>query len=123
MPKLYSIWYGEAAIAPGAYRHGIEMALASLPHAAPEAGRPGLGFLIVHRGSALAYVMLAWWDRENELPVRVFVRSDNAWRSAGESESFCVRDLEIIHYERNAYVETVLGGEQGGMDACLRRVP
>lgn len=120
--KLYSIRYGGAPIDLDAYGEGIEMALSRLPHADPEAGRPGLGFLIVHRGRGMDYVVLAWWDRENELPVRVFVRPDEDWRPAGESESFCVWDLEVMNHERNAYVETVLREKPDGAEAYLRRV-
>ena len=120
--KLYSVRYGDEPIDLDAYREGIGMALSRLPPADPEAGRPGLGFLIVHRGRGADYVVLAWWDRENELPVRVFVRADGDWRPAGESESFCVWDLEIVNHERNSYVETVLGEEPGGAAAYLRQV-
>jgi hypothetical protein len=43
----------------------------------------------------------------------VFVRQQSpgaTWRPARESESVCVWDLEVIWLERQAYVQTVLGG-------------
>lgn len=121
--KAYSVRYGDQPFDRSAHDEGLEMALASLPEADRAAGRPGLGFVIVHRGRGMDYVILAWWDRENELPVRVFVREDGPWRPARESESFCVWDLEIVAAERDAYVETVLSGDAGsGPEAYLERV-
>lgn len=106
--KGYSIRYGDRPVDWDDHREGIDLALASLPEANPAAGRPGLGFLVVHRGREAEYVVLAWWDRQNELPVRVFVRNEGPWRPARGGESFCVWDLEIVGRERDAYVETVL---------------
>lgn len=108
--KGYSVRYGERPVDWEEHREGIDLALAALPEADPAEGRPGLGFLIVHRGRAAEYVVLAWWDRQNELPVRVFVHNEGPWRPAGPSESFCVWDLELFAAERDAYVETVLAG-------------
>ena len=117
--KGYSVHHGERPVDWEEHREGIELALAALPKARPERGRPGLGFLIVHRGRGAEYVVLAWWDRQNELPIRVFVKSEGPWRPARESESFCVWDLEIVGRERDAYVETVLSS--GDADAYLAR--
>jgi len=118
--KGYSVRYGDRPVHWEEHREGIDLALAALPEAKPAEGRPGLGFLIVHRGRAAEYVVLAWWDRQNELPVRVFVRDGGPWRPAREDESFCVWDLEIIAHERDAYVETVLAGRDA--EAYLGRV-
>lgn len=107
--KGYTVRYGDRPVDWEEHRAGIDLALAALPEAKPAAGRPGLGFLIVHRGRGVEYVVLSWWDRENELPTRIFVRDEGPWRPAGR-ESFCVWDLEIFAAERDAYVETVLAG-------------
>ena len=112
--KHYGVRYGPDPLELERYREGLELALAELPEAAPENGRPGLGFVIMHRGRAAGYVVLAWWDRENELPVRVFLREEGPWRPARGGESFCVWDLEIMAHERDAYVATVLAGEPEG---------
>ena len=117
--KGYSIRYGEPPVDWDEHREGVELALAGLPEAEPDQGRPGLGFLLVHRGRAAVYVVLGWWDRQNELPVRVFVQNEGPWRPARESESFCVWDLEIIAAERDAYVATVLA--DGDAEAYLAR--
>lgn len=88
-----------------------EQALAALlPPVDIARGRPGAAFLILHQGAAVDYAVLAWWDRENELPTRVWIRRDGAWAPAADDESFCVWDLELLWFERNAWIETVLSG-------------
>jgi hypothetical protein len=99
----------------------IGLALAALPQA-PDAGCPGVGFLILHRGRGADYVVLGWWARENELPLRVFVRypgtDDDRWRPARGDESVCVWDLQVITHEREAYVATLMSGAD---PATMRR--
>jgi len=107
--KHYAISVDGSALDGDAFDEGISLARAALPQPAQAPGRPGVGFLIAHHGAGGDYAVLGWWDHENELPVRVFVRmeGEGRWRAAG-TESFCVWDLEVIWAEREAYVETVL---------------
>jgi hypothetical protein len=97
----------------GVFEPAIALALDTLPSPARAPGRPGVGFLIAHTGRGLWYTVLCWWDRENELPIRVWVaeQADGppAWRPAQGSESVCVWDLDIIWHEREAWVDTMLG--------------
>ena len=112
--KTYTISHDGSAIDLDQFTQGIELAAAILPRPGHAEGRPGVGFLIGHRGKGVDYVVIGWWDRENELPVRVFVRKQNGpWRAAAPSESFCVWDLEVIWHERQAYIDTLLSG--GGL--------
>jgi hypothetical protein len=98
------------------FEPGRALAYATLPDPARTPERLGVGFIIEHRGYGADYVVLAWWDRENEIPIRVVVREHSPgseFRYARGSESTCVWDLEVIGFERNAYVATVLsGGDQ-----------
>lgn len=120
--KEYAIRFGADALDRSSFEGGIARALRELPPPSLAEGRPGLGFLIVHRGCGADYVVLGWWDRENELPVRVVVRDGGEWRAAGPNESFCVWDLDVIAHERDAYVETMLAGPRGpGADGYLKR--
>ena len=115
--KLYSIAYGDPPSTWDQYwrdfEPGFARVLAELPTRARTADRIGAGFLIAHRGHGSSYVVLGWWDRENELPLRIAVR-DHAegahWRSPAASESVCVWDLEVIGHERDSYVASVLSG-------------
>ena len=111
--KRYSITCGPAPVDWVAFESGMEMAEAALPRPAVTAERPGVGFVIAHRGRTALYCVVGWWDNENELPVRVYVRGLDAnakWRAARGSESFCVWDLQVIGFEREAYVATLLAG-------------
>ncbi len=71
--KAYSILYGSAPLDRAAFDAGLALAQRELPTPAVAPGRPGLGFVIFHQGRSGPYLILAWWDNENELPVRVFL--------------------------------------------------
>jgi hypothetical protein len=115
--KLYTVRYGARPIDWDGFEPALRLAEEALPEPDPGRGRPGLGFLIAHQGRTGDYTVLAWWDRENELPLRVWVRRKptEPWRPAGDGESVCVWDLEIIGAERQAWVDTML--RRGGPDA------
>ncbi len=109
--KSYGIAYDRSGSADVSFDGAWSLAARSLPSPARTVERDGVGFAIAHRGRGIDYFVLAWWDRENELPLRVFVRyrgTGQAWRPATGSESVCVWDLEIIGFERDAYVATML---------------
>lgn len=100
----------------------LPLAPTVLPSPAQAQGRPGVGFVILHEGSGMHYVVLGWWDRENELPVVIWVREEGEeeWRPAEGVESFCVWDLQVMAHERDAYVEHVLSKpEAPDLDAYL----
>jgi hypothetical protein len=110
--KAYGITFGAAALDPARFVGGEALALAALPDPPRTDGRPGVGFLILHQGRTGDYAVLGWWDNENELPLRVFVRPpDGGWRPARGGESACVWDLQVIAFERDAYVATVLAAD------------
>ncbi len=106
--KQYTVVYGGDRLDAARFAPGVDLAAAALPQPAIAAGRPGLGLIIRHQGRGADYVVLGWWDRENELPLRVFVRDRGSWRPAQGSESVCVWDLELLWFERQAYVQTVM---------------
>ena len=112
--KDYSIVHGGQSVDWLDFARGFELVLTQLPRPAVAAGRPGIGFRIAHQGATARYAVLAWWDNENELPFRIAVRRDGEeWRLAQDSESICVWDLQVLAFERDAYVTTLLSGEAG----------
>ena len=117
--KTYAVVYANRALDTPRFEQGLALAAGELPEPDPSMGRPGVGFVILHQGKTGDYVVLCWWDRENELPTRVFVWDQDYWRPALPNESFCVWDLDIIGSERNAYLETVLCHEGASLDAYL----
>jgi len=122
--KTYVITHGERPFERARFDAAERLAADALPESTTSE-RPGLAFLILHQGNGADYVVLGWWDRENELPTRVAVRERTAgaaWRPARASESFCVWDLQVIGFERDAYVDTVLrDGDPAAAKAYLER--
>ena len=120
--KVYSIRTADQAWDAERFAARWELAAGALPQPAIADARPGVGFAILHQAQGDDYLILGWWDRENELPIRVFLRGAEGWHPAGASESFCVWDLRIIWWEREAYVGTVLAGGVGALDTYLATV-
>lgn len=121
--KHYAIVHGDAPFGADRFEAGVAIALDTLPHPATTPARPGVGVLITHQGNGADYVVVAWWDRENELPIRVIVNDGRGWRAAAGGESICVWDLEVLWREREAYVATVLREDvDEPIDAYLEQV-
>lgn len=110
--KVYSIIYGADPLDETAYQHGLRLAFDdALPQPAVTEHRPGVGFVICHQGRGIHYLVVCWWDNENELFTRVFLRSFDetaTWEPAEGRGAPCVWDQQIIAFERDAYVQTVL---------------
>lgn len=117
--KVYAIRYGEGPFERGRFAGGWEAAISCLPEPARTPGRPGVGFAILHQGRTADYFILCWWDQENELPARIFVRDADGWRPARDGESFCVWDLRVLWFEREAYVAAVLSSKSSGLEGYL----
>jgi hypothetical protein len=94
-------------------------------HAAAARGlaRPDApGFTIAHRGVSAALSIVYWWANENELHADFFVAPLDAPDQLGAYESTgitCVWELEVIDFERRAWLQDVL--IEGDPDAYLSR--
>lgn len=108
--KRYAVAPAGSAFDETRFSGAVDGLTASLPQVDIARGCPGAGFLILHQGVTGDYAILSWWDRENELPTHVWIRQGQVWAPARDAESFCVWDLELIWFERNAWIETVLSG-------------
>lgn len=111
--KHYRLWYG-ARTQPDWSRFDAAMPLlaSALPQPAVTAERAGLGFVIAHAGRGVDYLVLNWWDNENEWRHRVWLRglqAESLWQQPEHGESPCVWDLALIHFERETYVDWLLG--------------
>ena len=109
--KTYAITYGSEVLDSDVYDRGTDLASRELPQPAVNEGRGGVGFVICHQGRGIHFLVLNWWDRENELFNRVFTRGFGAideWQPAARGETACVWDLQGIAHEREAFVNHVL---------------
>jgi len=96
---------------------GEKVAEQILPLPAITSQRYGLAFITVHTAKMFNQVIVDWWERENELRHRVFKAEPEApldFREITESgEAFCVWELRVISFERDAWVNFVLDGKNG----------
>ena len=106
--KTYAVVFGNAPVDPARFELGFALASGGIARG-PRPARAGIS--ILHQGRTGDYLVLGWWDHENELPIRVFVRGDAGWRPAQNGEGACVWDLAVVWHEREAYVKTVLAGK------------
>ncbi len=89
-------------------------------------GVHGVGFVSIHEDRVVHFISVNWWARENELHGYVFrvpahnpeaVEDITASGMAGT-----VWDLQVFWFERNAWVEKVLGNPRGpDLEAYLRK--
>lgn len=123
--KVYGVHLAGAPLDWASFEAALDDSLGDLPEPDLDRGRPGLGFFIAHQGATGDYAVLAWWNHENELPLRIAVRrqAGDPWRPATTGESVCIWDLEIIWEERNAWIETMLTEAGPDREEYLRRVP
>lgn len=112
--KRYAIHLPGESFRPERFADARPLALAALPRPAAAPGRCGAAVVIEHQGAGADYLVLAWWDRENELPIRVWVRDHANWRLAQGGESVCVWDLAVLWSEREAWLRH--GMQTGGPD-------
>jgi hypothetical protein len=122
--KIYSVVYGDNLFEWKVFEEFLPTALSTLPQPAVTESRPGVGFVIAHQGRGMNYLILNWWDNENELFNRVFKRTfgnGEHWHLATEGETTCVWDLEVIWFEREAYVNTVLKADSQNIQFYLRQ--
>jgi hypothetical protein len=125
--KSYAIRHRDRVATTSESNDFISKAVDSLPRSAVAVDRPGVGFVIHHQGVGADYLVLHWWDNQNECPSRVWVRhvdgdiASEPWRPAEGSEAVCVWDLQVIGFERDAFVRHVLSPPDGpDIDAYLR---
>ena len=121
--KLYAITYGAQPLDRATYDEALPLAVRDLPQPAITKTRPGVGFAIFHQGRGWRYLVLNWWDNENELPQRIWVRERDdphaRWRRAAPDQSICVWDLQVIWFEREMYVKHVLSRDGVNLDAYV----
>ena len=120
--RQYTITLPEEQLDQAVFEEGLALAAQLLPQPPVAPGRFGVGFVILHQGRGMDYIVLAWWSRENELPMRVFVRQrepEEPWRPATGEESICVWDIEVIKRERDLFVRTAVTDGRTELESYL----
>ena len=96
--------------------------LAEATAALAERGVPG--FTIAHQGKAAAMALVYWWAEENEVHRRAYAASlplghADDLQPLTDTGMACVWELEVIDFERRAWLENVLIDDD--VDAYLER--
>jgi len=122
--KVYAI--SEGGEKP--HREFVKMAHSLASRTLPAAGTPnchGLGFIVIHIADMFNQIIVDWWERSNELRHHVFKAEANHPLHFDEitasGEAFCVWELRVIGYEREAWLDTVLDSLDGPEAATYLR--
>jgi hypothetical protein len=114
--KIYGIGTHAADARPEFVDATVEAARGALP----EGG--GAGFVIAHDATTAGLGLVYWWANENEIHGRFFHSpledASNVTPIAGTGLA-CVWEMEVIDFERRAWLEDVL--KNGDLDAYLER--
>jgi hypothetical protein len=76
-----------------------------------------LGFTIAHDAATAGLAIVYWWANENELHQRAFAApldDPGELEPADGTGMACVWELEVIDFERRAWLEDVLKGDDAG---------
>lgn len=124
--KLYGLAAEHKRLLPELVKAAKELARTVLPSGAEASDAYGVGFAGVHCGLDSNFIFIDWWANENELHHHVFTSSLEKpleINRAPEGIAACVFDLQVIWFERNAWVEKVLANPRGpDIEAYLERV-
>jgi hypothetical protein len=113
--KHYGISRADPVPRPALVAATREAAQAAIPDGA-------LGFTIAHDAATAGLGLVYWWANENEIHARFFAspREDpGALEPYPGTGMSCVWELEVIDFERRAYLEDVL--KHGDVEGYLAR--
>ena len=98
--------------------YGIGDPSTTLIEATRALAEPGVpGFTIAHQGRFTAMALIYWWAHENEIHRRAYAGPELA--PLTDAGMACVWELEVIDFERRAWLEDVLVNDD--VDAYLQR--
>lgn len=123
--KLYGLTAEHTRLLPEVVAAAKKLFRSTLPKDPVAAKSYGVGFAGVHCGSDSNFVFVDWWANENELHHCVFtstLKRPVDFTPGEDGLSACVFDLQLIWFERNAWVEKVLANPTGpDLEAYLQK--
>ena len=123
--KLYGIAVNGQEPRPEFVAATRDLAAQVLPQ--PPAGEDhyGVGFAIAHDARAVGIALIYWWKSENEAHQRIYVSPKEdpaAFTQVDNQPAGCVWELEVVDFERRAWLEDVLSNPAGpDLGAYLER--
>jgi hypothetical protein len=94
----------------------LRRAPAIFPQPAHTAERHGVGFVIVHDAVTACIALYYWWQSFNELHQRIHVGPKHdpaAMTQIANQTAGCVWELEVIDFERRAWLGDILANPSG----------
>jgi hypothetical protein len=114
--KLYGIALNGKEPDPEFVEATRDLAASILPQPPSTHDRYGFGFATAHDATSVYIALIYWWANENELHQRISVspkRSPIAFVPVENQPAGCVWELEIVDFERRAWIEDVLANPDG----------
>jgi hypothetical protein len=102
-----------------------QLAQVRLPQPAATDERYGAAILIVNQGADGNYVLIDWWLGENMLQHHVYSApsgsSEHFHYATPDGLGFCVWELVVYGFERQAWIDTMLAAPQPSLAAYFER--
>lgn len=115
--KLYGICENDDVPHREYVEMGKSIASRLLPRESDTPDRHGLGFVVIHEATMFNQIVVDWWERSNELRHHVFKAETrhplHFENITATGEAFCVWELRVIGFERDAWVDTMLDNPDG----------
>jgi hypothetical protein len=114
--KLYGIALDGREPDPEFVEATRDLAASVLPQPPASDDRYGVAFATAHDAASAYIALVYWWANENELHQRISVspkRSPIAFVPVENQPAGCVWELEIVDFERRAWIEDVLANPEG----------
>jgi hypothetical protein len=114
--KLYTIASHGQAARPAFIDEVLRRAPAIFPTPAHGDGRHGIGFVIAHDAMTACIALYYWWQSFNELHQRCYAGPKHdpaAMTQLANPAAGCVWELEVIDFERRAWLADVLANPAG----------
>ncbi|SFJ18382.1 hypothetical protein [Thermoflavimicrobium dichotomicum] len=94
-----------------------------LPRQATGEGRHGVGFMGIHAADDGNFLFADWWWNENELYHYSFIASPGSivfHNVTPTGRMFCIWELYVLGYEREAWIRSVLSNDSPDMKQYLQ---
>jgi hypothetical protein len=114
--KLYGIALNGKEPDPEFVEATRDLAASILPQPPSADDRYGVGFATAHDATSAYIALVYWWQSENELHQRIHVSPKEsliAFEPVETQPAGCVWELEIVDFERRAWIEDVLANPDG----------
>ena len=114
--KLYSIALNGREADPDFLEATRDLAASALPQPPVADDRYGVAFATAHDATSLHIALIYWWQSENELHQRIYVSPKGepiSFTQVENQPAGCVWELEIVDFERRAWIEDVLARAEG----------